>query len=75
MTAKVFTNGRSQAIRIPKEYRFEDDEIYISKLGDSVILTPKKSAWANMILGAEMMDKDLFDDEIKDEKPQSREKL
>ena len=29
--AKVFTNGRSQAVRIPKEYRFDVDELYINK--------------------------------------------
>ncbi len=31
-TAKVFENGRSQAVRLPKEYRFEEDHVYIKKL-------------------------------------------
>ncbi len=40
-TAKIFTNGRSQAIRLPKEFRFKDNEIYINKIDDIVIIIPK----------------------------------
>ncbi len=44
--AKLFTNGRSQAVRIPKEYRFEGSEVYIEKEGDRVVLSPKRvSTW------------------------------
>jgi len=39
-TAKVFTNGRSQAVRIPKEYRFDEREVFINRVGDALILTP-----------------------------------
>ena len=42
-TARVFTSGRSQAVRIPKEYRFNVDEVYINKVGDALILTPIES--------------------------------
>ena len=38
MTTKVFNNGNSQAIRIPKEYRFAQDEVCISKIGSAVII-------------------------------------
>ena len=41
MKAKVFQNGRSQAIRIPKEFRVNTDEVYIEKVGDSLIIKPK----------------------------------
>jgi antitoxin VapB len=44
-TAKIFTNGRSQAVRLPKEYRFDEDEVYIRKWGDMVILYPRKKGW------------------------------
>jgi Virulence-associated protein and related proteins len=44
-TAKIFTNGRSQAIRLPKEYRFEDDEVYINKIDDIVVIMPKNKKW------------------------------
>lgn len=38
MTAKLFDNGRSQAVRLPKEYRFQGDEVAINKIGDVVLL-------------------------------------
>ncbi len=44
--AKVFQNGRSQAIRLPKEYRVDVDEVYIEKIGHSIMIIPKqKSKW------------------------------
>jgi len=36
--AKIFQNGRSQAVRIPKEFRFKGNEVKITKIGDKVIL-------------------------------------
>ena len=45
-TAKLFHNGRSQAVRLPKECRFDGDDVYIKKYDDMVILIPKKSEWA-----------------------------
>ncbi len=49
MTAKLFENGRSQAVRLPKEYRFNADEVAINKVGDIVILMPKKSKWSGFL--------------------------
>ena len=46
LTAKIFTNGNSQAIRIPKEYRFEDDEVCICKVGSAVILFQRDDRFA-----------------------------
>ena len=43
-TAKVFTSGRSQAVRIPKEYRFDAEEVFINRVGDAIILTPISKA-------------------------------
>lgn len=43
-TAKVFTSGRSQAVRIPKEYRFDSEEVFINRVGDAIILTPVSKA-------------------------------
>ena len=39
-TAKLFKHGRSQAVRLPKEFRFEGTEVKVSKVGDKVILEP-----------------------------------
>jgi antitoxin VapB len=41
-TAKLFKHGRSQAVRLPKEFRFEGTEVRVSKVGDKVILEPLK---------------------------------
>ena len=43
--AKIFENGRSQAVRLPKEYRFNDSEVFVKKIDDIVILIPKDSVW------------------------------
>lgn len=40
--AKVFKNGRSQAVRIPKEFRFDTDEVLIEREGKKLILTPRE---------------------------------
>ena len=41
-TAKVFQNGRSQAIRLPKEFRVEGTEVYIEKIGHSILISAKQ---------------------------------
>lgn len=46
VTAKLFRNGRSQAVRLPARYRFEGaDEVFVSKVGDKVVLSAKPSSW------------------------------
>ena len=40
-TAKLFRNGRSQAVRLPREFRFEGDEVRIRQVGDAVVLEPR----------------------------------
>lgn len=42
-TAKVFTNGGSQAVRLPKDCRFRGKEVYVNRIGDMVILMPKSA--------------------------------
>jgi antitoxin VapB len=44
-TAKLFKNGQSQAVRLPKEFRFDGDEVFIKKVGSSVVLLPEKNSW------------------------------
>ncbi|MBR0105262.1 MAG: AbrB/MazE/SpoVT family DNA-binding domain-containing protein, partial [Firmicutes bacterium] len=43
-TAKLFENGRSQAVRLPKKFRFSGEEVYINHIGKAVILIPKEHA-------------------------------
>lgn len=44
-TAKIFANGSSQAVRLPKECRFDGQEVYIRKEGNKVILSPRPASW------------------------------
>ena len=44
-TAKIFKSGNSQAVRLPKEFQFSGDEVYIKKAGRGVILMPKDEPW------------------------------
>ena len=45
-TAKIFMNNRSQAVRLPKEFQFRAEEVYIRKEGGDVILSPKPTDWS-----------------------------
>lgn len=48
-TAKVFQQGNSQAVRLPKEFRFQEDEVYIKREGDTIVLLPKPaSRWRHV---------------------------
>lgn len=44
-TAKLFMSGRSQAVRLPKQFRFEGNEVFIQRVGTQVILSPKPASW------------------------------
>ena len=44
-TAKLFQNGQSQAVRLPKEYRFKGDRVAIKKIGNAVVLLPLDNPW------------------------------
>jgi antitoxin VapB len=44
-TAKVFKSGNSQAVRLPKEFQVGEEEVFIQRVGNSIILTPKSDPW------------------------------
>jgi antitoxin VapB len=44
-TAKLFQTGRSQAVRLPKEFRFEGAQVYIKHVGSAVVLLPEAHTW------------------------------
>jgi len=50
-TAKLFVNGRSQAVRLPKEFNFKGTDVFIQKVGESVILFPKDRVWETFLSG------------------------
>ncbi len=47
-TAKLFKNGQSQAVRLPKEFRMTGSEVYIKKQGDAIVLLPKEKSWKSL---------------------------
>jgi antitoxin VapB len=61
-TAKLFKNGRSQAVRLPKAYSFSGKEVYIKKIDGVVILIPKdKDPWQPLIDSLNKFSNDFFD--------------
>ena len=75
MTAKVFENGRSQAVRLPKEYRFKDDEVMINKVGDVVLLVPKSAKWETFMRSLDMFSPDFLIEDRGVQYQQEREEL
>jgi antitoxin VapB len=73
-TAKLFLNGRSQAVRLPKEFRFEGDEVYVRIQGKSVILTPKPKSWDDFFNKTALPSEDFMQERF-DLPPQPREEI
>jgi antitoxin VapB len=66
ITAKVFKSGNSQAVRLPKEYRLDSDEVAINRIGNVLILIPKDDPWSFFSQGIK---------EIGDDYPKKIEKV
>ena len=61
-TAKIFINGRSQAVRLPKEYRLKGEDVYIKKIGNIVMLIPKDTPWSSLITSLDQFTDDYMED-------------
>ncbi len=61
-TAKLFENGRSQAVRLPKEYRFPGQEVLINRVGDIVLLMPKKDSWDSFVKALDLFTEDYMEE-------------
>jgi antitoxin VapB len=59
-TAKLFMNGRSQAVRLPKEYRFEGSQVYIKKVGDVIVLIPYQAPWETFLESLDLFTGDFM---------------
>jgi antitoxin VapB len=73
-TARLFINGRSQAVRLPKEYRFQGENVYVKKIGEAVILVPLDKDWEVFMHGLNSFSEDFMsegrlqgDDQERDE--------
>ena len=73
-TTKIFVTGRSQAVRIPKVFRFDCDEVYIEQKGKQIILTPKPKIWDTYFSEGKCLSED-FPDRIEDFPPEEREEI
>jgi antitoxin VapB len=71
-TAKVFMTNRSQAVRLPKEFQFSTDEVFIRKEGDDVILSPRPRDWGPYLADAPTASS-VFMDNVDDLPVQDRE--
>lgn len=71
-TAKLFATGRSQAVRLPKEFRFEGSEVYIKRLGKMVVLLPQDDPWAPLVESLEMFSDDFMADRNQPAEQQTR---
>jgi antitoxin VapB len=71
--AKIFQNGRSQAVRLPKDFQFKGDEVFIQKHGDAVILVPHEKAWEIFMEGINEFSVDFMKDGRNQGENQERE--
>jgi antitoxin VapB len=61
-TAKLFASGGSQAVRLPAEYRFTGNEVFIYREGDRVVLSPKPQSWADYLAQGPRATADFMED-------------
>ena len=60
-TAKLFQNGRSQAVRLPAEFKFDGDRVFIRKVGDAVILLPYREPWQSLLASLTLFSDDFME--------------
>jgi len=61
-TAKIFQNGRSQAVRLPKDFRFDGDKVFIHKVGNAVVLLPVRHSWDTLFQSLDKFSDDFMQD-------------
>ncbi len=61
-TAKLFWNGRSQAVRLPKDFRFEGEKVFIKRVGNAVVLLPHHDSWRTLFESLEHFSEDFMED-------------
>jgi len=72
-TAKIFKNGQSQAVRLPKEFRLKGKEVYINKVNNTIVLIPIEDCWAPLINSLDMFPKDFMRERNQPKEQQKRE--
>jgi antitoxin VapB len=59
-TAKLFFNGRSQAVRLPKNFRFSGSDVFINRIGKMVVLLPKDDPWVSLFSSLDQFTEDFM---------------
>ena len=59
-TAKIIQSGRSQAVPLPKEYRFDGTQVFIKKIGNAVVLMPDQGSWKTLFDSLEQFSEDFM---------------
>ena len=72
--AKLFQNGQSQAVRLPKNCRFSGAEVYIKKIGEIVMLIPADKPWDSMLKSLDQFSDDFMESRDQPEQ-QKRDEL
>lgn len=70
MQAKLFKNGQSQAVRLPKQFRFEGKAVSIQKIGESVVLSPITDNWDSFFEAAADFSPDFMKEREQGEQPE-----
>ena len=60
-TAKLFQNGQSQAVRLPKEFRFQGDKVFIKRMGNAVVLLPYHDSWQSLFESLDQFSDDFME--------------
>ncbi len=61
-TAKLFKNGKSQAVRLPREFKFQGTEVYIKRIDRNVMLIPKDDPWESLLSSLDEFSDDFMVD-------------
>lgn len=75
ITAKVLENGVEQAITLPKECHISEDEVFVNKVGEIVMLIPKSFEWGGFLSSLNMFSDDFMENGREQELEQERESL
>lgn len=58
--AKIFQSGRSQSVRLPKEFRFNGSEVFVKRVGNAVVLLPTDDAWDSLAQSLDLFSADYM---------------
>ena len=73
--AKIFQSGRSQAVRLPKQFRFGGSEVFVKRVGKAVVLLPTDDAWDSLAASLDLFSDDYMVERQQPSAQQPREEL